>query len=88
MQKYIFEFIGTLFFVYTIINTFNPIAIGCALTILLFLGNVYTSGFFNPAATIALTAKGYINVNDLMPYIVAQIIGALVAIELQKKIKL
>jgi len=37
MQKYLAEFLGTLFVVYVILATGNPLAIGAAVTIAIFL---------------------------------------------------
>ena len=46
MNKYLAEFLGSLFFVYVILATGNPIAIGAALTLIILLtSNI--SGDFN-----------------------------------------
>ena len=37
MNKYLVEFLGTMFFIYVIIATQNPLAIGAALTIAIML---------------------------------------------------
>jgi aquaporin Z len=87
MQKYLAEFLGTLFFVYVILITGNPIASAAALAIAMFLSASISGGHINPAVSVVMAAKGRISTNDLIPYIVAQILGGLVALEIYKKWK-
>ena len=87
MQKYLAEFLGTLFFVYVILVTGNPIASAAALAIAMFLSASISGGHINPAVSVVMAAKGRISTNDLIPYIVAQILGGLVALEIYKKWK-
>lgn len=88
MQKYLAEFLGTLFFVYVILATGNPIASALALALAMFMTVSISGGHINPAVSVVMAAKGRISTNDLIPYIIAQIMGGLVALELFKKIKL
>jgi aquaporin Z len=87
MQKYLAEFLGTLFFVYVILATGNPIAIGAALTIAIFLSASMSGGHINPAVSVVMAAKGRISTSDMIPYVIAQILGGLVALEIYKKWK-
>lgn len=82
MNKYLVEFLGTLFLTFIIFATANPLAIGISLAIALQVGKNIASGAFNPAATIALMYSGKIPQEDLVPYIAAQIAGALAGFEL------
>ncbi len=84
MQKYIVEFLGTLFLMFIILYTGNYLAIGITLAILVFLGGPISGGAFNPAVTLAFLAAKKISTNDVIPYIIAQIAGALVAVYLVK----
>ena len=84
MQKYIVEFLGTLFLMFIILYTGNYLAIGITLAILVFLGGPISGGAFNPAITLAFLATKKISTNDVIPYIIAQIAGALVAVYLVK----
>ena len=59
--------------------------IGGALSIAVLLGGAVSGGAFNPAVAIAYVASGKISSSDVVPYIVAQIAGALVAFELVKR---
>jgi len=88
MNKYLVEFLGTLFLVFVIFATGNYLAIGAALAVAVLLGGNISGGAFNPAVSIAMFAGGKLSPNDLMPYILAQVAGALVALELVKVAKL
>jgi aquaporin Z len=59
MQKYLAEFLGTLFFVYVILATNNPLAIGLTLTLVIFLLQKISGGHVNPAVTIAMISDFY-----------------------------
>jgi aquaporin-8 len=88
MQPYLVEFIGSILFVYVILATGNPLAIGATLALLiLMLGNI-SGGHLNPAVSITMAAAGRLSTNDLVPYCLAQILGGLVALELYKRVKL
>jgi aquaporin Z len=88
MYNYLAEFLGTLFFVYIILATGNPIAIGAALTfVILLIGNI-SGGHVNPAVSVIMASAGKLPVNDLIPYVISQILGGLVALEIYKKWKL
>lgn len=84
MNKYIVEFLGTLFFVFVIFATGNYLAIGAALAIAVLLGGPISGGAYNPAVSIAMLYAGKMPRSDLIPYIVAQVAGALAAFELYK----
>ena len=88
MNKYLVEFIGTLFFLYIIIATENPWAIGAALSICVLLGGHISGGNYNPAVTIMMAAAGKQPISDVLPYILAQVAGGLAALELYKRVKI
>ena len=88
LNKYLVEFLGTVFFLYVIIATGNAIAIGAALAVAIMLGGNISGGHFNSAVTVMMAAAGKIPMSDALPYILAQVAGGLVAIELYKRIKL
>ena len=88
MQKYIVEFLGTMFFLYVILATGNPIAIGLALTLAIMVGGKMSGGNFNPAVSIMMTAAGKFPMKELAPYLIAQIVGGLAALELHKRVQL
>ena len=86
MNKYLVEFLGTLFLVYVIFATGNYLAIGAALGIAVMVAGAISGGAFNPAVTIAMMYSGKLPRSDLMPYIIAQIAGGLAGLELFKLI--
>ena len=86
MQKYLVEFVGTFFFLYVIISTGNPVAIGSALALSVFIGSKISGGNFNPAVTIMMAAAKKLPSKEVVPYIMAQVAGGLLALELYKRI--
>jgi len=84
MNKYLVEFLGTLLLSFVIFATGNYIAIGAALALAVLLGGAISGGAFNPAITIALIYAKKLSQEDLVPYIVAQVAGALAGFELVK----
>jgi len=88
MQKYLVEFVGAVLFVYVILATGNPLAIGAALALIIMMASGISGGHINPAVSITMAAAGKLPVNDLVPYCLAQILGGLVALEIYKRVKM
>ena len=84
LQKYLVEFLGSLFFIYVILATGSPIAIGAALALAIIVGGPVSGGNFNPAVTIVMAAARKMPLSDVAPYISSQIAGGMVALELFK----
>ena len=87
MNKYVVEFLGTMFLVYVVFATGNALAIGAALAIGIILGGSISGGHFNPAVSVAMTAAGKLSNSELLPYILSQVLGGLAALELFKRMK-
>jgi len=95
MNKYVAEFIGTFFLVLTIGCTvighgagpFAPLAIGSALMVMIFAGGHISGGHFNPAVTLGVWLRGKCETKDVVPYMVFQVIGALLAAVVVKFLK-
>ena len=85
MNKYLVEFLGTMFLMFVIFATGNWAAIGGALAVAALLGGPISGGAFNPAVAISLFAAGKIPKSDLIPYIIVEILGALAAFYAYKK---
>jgi aquaporin Z len=79
MYKYLVEFIGTMFLMFAILATGNWAAIGGALAIAALLGGPISGGAYNPAVAVSLYAAGKLSQNDLLPYIIVEVLGALSA---------
>ena len=88
MNKYVVEFLGTLFFLYVILAVGQPLPIGLALTVVVMLGSKISGGNFNPAVSVMMAAAGKLPIHDLLPYVVAQVAGGLAALELYRRVKL
>jgi len=85
MNKYLVEFLGTMFLMYVILVTGHWGAIGAALAVAVLLGGAISGGAFNPAVAISLYSAGKIHKNDVLPYVIVEILGALAAFYVYKK---
>jgi glycerol uptake facilitator-like aquaporin len=47
-----------------------------------------SGGHINPATTIVMATAGKLDVNEIVPYIVAQIFGGLVALQVYSRFKI
>ena len=87
MKKYIVEFIGTFFLVFTVgctviapgAGALAPLAIGASLMVMIFAGGHVSGGHFNPAVTLAVRLRGKFPTSDVIPYWIAQIAAAFAA---------
>jgi aquaporin Z len=87
MRKYLTEFIGTFFLVstigYTVIapgaGDMAPLAIGATLMVMIFAGGYISGGHYNPAVTLAVYLRGRLPAADIIPYWIAQVLGAAAA---------
>src|SRR5882724_3275 len=87
MNKYIAEFSGTFFLVLTVgctvigngAGAFAPLAIGSALMVMIFAGGHISGGHFNPAVTLGVWLRGKCEAKDVAPYMIFQIMGAVLA---------
>jgi aquaporin Z len=85
MKKYLVEFIGTFFLVFTIGmavrsgSSLAPLAIGASLMVMIFAGGHVSGAHFNPAVTLAVWIRGKCDTKDVVPYWVAQLAAGLVA---------
>ena len=84
MNKYLVEFLGTMFLMFVILSIGEALPIGLALTIAIYLGGTISGGHFNPAVSVAMAFGNKISMNELLPYVGAQVVGALVALQLSK----
>jgi len=89
-RKLLTEAIGTFFFVLTIGCTvilsadstkgiIPPLAIGSALMVMIYAGGHLSGGHYNPAVTLAVAIRGRLPKSEVVPYWIAQIVGALLA---------
>lgn len=85
MSRYLTEAIGTFFLVLTIGLTalgetpFAPLAIGSALMVMVYMGGHISGAHYNPAVSVAILMRGKMESRDFVPYVVAQLVGAILA---------
>ena len=87
MNKLLTEFIGTFFLVFTIgccvigtpAGVIAPLAIGFVLMAMVYAGGHVSGAHYNPAVTVGVTLRGRCSASQAVGYIVAQILGAVVA---------
>ena len=88
MNKFIAEFLGSMFFLFVILATGSALPIGSALAVAILLFGKYSGGHFNPAVSVMMVAAGKLQSSNLLPYILAQVAGGLVALEVHKRVKI
>ncbi len=87
MKKYLVEFTGTFFLVFTIGNVvpapgtglLAPLAIGGVLAAMIYAGGHISGAHYNPAVTFAVWVGGKMDSKDVFPYMVTQIVAGAVA---------
>ncbi len=87
MSKYLVEFIGTFFLVFTVgmaviepgAGTLAPLAIGSVLMVMVFAGGHISGAHYNPAVTLAVLMRGKTTVSDAIVYIIVQLLAGIVA---------
>ncbi|MEO8211282.1 MAG: aquaporin [bacterium] len=87
MKKYLTEFIGTFFLVFTIGmvviepggGDMNPLVIGCALMIMIYAGGHISGAHYNPAVTLGILIRGKIGMKDAVFYWIAQFAAGVIA---------
>ena len=88
-RKLLVELIGTFFLVFTIglvvvgrmpnDGLIPPLAIGSILMVMVYAGGHISGGHFNPAVTLGVWIRGRCATAEVIPYWVAQILGAVAA---------
>lgn len=85
MKNYLTEAIGTFFLVFTVGLCVNggvaeaPLAIGLSLMVMVYAGGPISGAHYNPSVSLAAWLRGALPTKELVPYWVAQFVGAVVA---------
>ena len=85
MSRYVTELVGTFFLVLTIgLTVLNgtplaPLAIGSVLMVMVYMGGHISGAHYNPAVSVAVLIRGKMKARDLVPYVISQISGAILA---------
>jgi aquaporin Z len=86
--SYITEYVGTFFFILAIFASGgNPLIIGAALGLAIFLGGKISGGMFNPAVSMAMYMDGVLKPTELAMYAIAQLLGGASAYYTYKMVK-
>lgn len=87
-MKYLYEFIGTFFLVFTVgmtvldpngVGPWAPLAIGSVLAVMVFAGGHVSGGHYNPAVSLAAFLRKKLSLNDMWMYWIAQFAAGAVA---------
>jgi glycerol uptake facilitator-like aquaporin len=87
VRKTLVEFLGAVLLSFVVFYTGHYLAIGLALAAAVFLGGAISGGAFNPAIAIGLWFSRKINQNELLFFILAEILGAVVGYYISKQVK-
>ena len=79
MNKYIIEFLGTLFLVLIIGLSQNPIASGLGLAVLVYMGAHISGAHYNPAVSLSMLINKQIQLKEFSFYVASQLLGSVVA---------
>ena len=87
MNRYVIEFFGTFFLVFTVgmvsidpgAGAFAPLAIGLVIAVMVYAGGHISGGHYNPAVTLAVWLRGKASARRAVAYWVAQIAAGVVA---------
>jgi aquaporin Z len=86
--SYVAEYIGTFFLILSIFaSDGNPLVIGGALAIVVFLVGSISGGHINPAVSLAMYMNGSISPIDLFKYVFVQLLGGVSAFYAFKSVK-
>ena len=79
-SSYLAEYLGTFFFILVILSSGgNPLIIGGALALTIFIIASISGGHVNPAVSIAMYLQGSMRPADLFTYVFAQLLGGMSA---------
>ena len=75
-KSYLAEYLGTFFFILAIfLSGGNPLIIGGALALVVFLIGKISGANVNPAISFAMFLKRDLNTTEFLSYVVAQLLG-------------
>lgn len=85
MNRYLTEFVGTFFLVFTIGSSvavrtpMAPLAIAAGLMVMVYMGGHISGAHYNPAVSLGLVLRGSFAAGEYAAYAAAQLLGAIVA---------
>ena len=85
LLKYLIEYIGTFIFLSVILISGHAIPIGLALMVVIYWGGKVSGGNFNPAVSLMMYINKKLSLNDLIIYIIVQLLGGITALIFYKE---
>jgi aquaporin Z len=85
VRKYLAEFIGTFFLVFTVCaaavkgGSLAPLAIGSILMVMVYAGGHISGAHYNPAVTLGVLVRGRIGITDAVTYWAVQFVAGAIA---------
>lgn len=86
MHQLLIEYVGTVFFLFVIITTGNPLAIGAALALACYIGGPISGGNYNPAVTLLMVLAGKQKKETLFTYVIMQLVAAVTVLQIYKRL--
>jgi len=87
ITKIIAESLGTFMLVLAVLMFKNPVFIAAGFLLAIYGSGDYSGGHINPAVSIAQVVNGTLPASALPGYISAQLLGALVAVFVAKRLR-
>ena len=87
MKKVLVECVGTFFVVFVVgltviapgAGAMAPLAIGAVVMVMVYAGGHISGAHYNPAVTLAVWLRGKCDTKDVLAYLGAQVVGAMLA---------
>jgi glycerol uptake facilitator-like aquaporin len=87
ITQYLSELVGTFVLMLAVLMFKNPVLIAAGFLAAIYVSGDYSGGHINPAVSIAQVAKGDLPMSALPGYLTAQILGALIAVYVAKRLR-
>lgn len=82
MYDLLMEFLGTFVFLTVVLTAGEAIPIGLTLAAVIFFCSKISFAHINPAISVMMFAKGALSLEKFVGYVIAQVLGGLVALML------
>jgi glycerol uptake facilitator-like aquaporin len=87
ITQYLSELVGTFVLMLAVLMFKNPALIAAGFLAAIYVSGDYSGGHINPAVSIAQVANGDLPMSALPGYITAQVLGALMAVYVAKRLR-
>ena len=87
LTQYLSELVGTFILMLAVLMFKNPLFIATGFLAAIYVSGDYSGGHINPAVSIAQVVKGDLPMSALPGYVTAQVLGALAAVFVAKRLR-